>query len=68
MKRGAKLSLYVSEQVEEDLATLRERFPDASDPDLVRRALSAFADQVEPELEAAEIQRIETEAYGIVWN
>jgi hypothetical protein len=66
--KGLKLSVYVSRQVREDLDMVKLRFPGASNPELVRIALAAFADQVAVELEASELQRIEQEAYGIVWH
>jgi hypothetical protein len=67
MKRGGKLSLYVSREVDAALATLRSRVPGATDAALVRRALAALAEHESAEFEVINARHTAARANG-VWN
>jgi hypothetical protein len=60
MKRGTKLSVYGSCEVDPDLA-LRTVVPRPRDPALLRRVLASHVD-------TAEGRQFERKANGAVWN
>lgn len=62
-----KLSIYRSREVEADLAVLRERFAGLSDPEIMRLALGALANDLIRERERAEARCLERDGRR-VWN